>query len=428
VGHRTGRSPQATAALRLPQRANTPLPLAPGLAWGLWALGIAINVVGLALFALGNDALSAAARAGLVASMVPALASATVGAVIVSRRPGNAVGWLCCAIGLGLSLSAFGSPNAYAALAADPSRIPGGLVLYGFGGLAYELSWDLMALLLLVFPTGRLPSPRWRPFVWAAGALLAVCALWGPFTPGPVAPGLPANPFGIEALGDARQLVYGVATAVLAAVALAAAVSLVARFRRAAGAERQQLKWFAYGTALLALVGVAYNLAGEQGLVGPITEVLLFPILTPVVPVTIGVAVLRYRLYDIDRIINRTLVYGLLTALLAAVYAGIVLILGQVFGGIGAEPPTWAVAGATLAVAALFQPARRRIQGVVDRRFNRRKYNAARTIDAFSARLRDEVDLDTLSAELLGVVDQTMQPTSASLWLQPSVGGRRTGT
>jgi uncharacterized membrane protein YbhN (UPF0104 family) len=139
------------------------------------------------------------------------------------------------------------------------------------------------------------------------------------------------------------------------------------------------------------------------------------------VPVAAGVAVLRYRLYDIDRLINRTLVYGLLTALLGALYAGIVLLLGQLFGGIGTEPPSWAVAGATLAVAAVFQPARRRIQQVVDRRFNRRKYDAARTIEAFSARLREQVDLDTLSAELLAVVDQTAQPTAASLWPRPPV-------
>jgi hypothetical protein len=138
------------------------------------------------------------------------------------------------------------------------------------------------------------------------------------------------------------------------------------------------------------------------------------------VPVAVGIAVLRYRLYDIDRLINRTLVYGLLTALLGGVYAGAVLVLGQLFGGLGGEPPSWAVAGVTLAVAALFQPARRRIQAMVDRRFNRRKYDAAKTIEAFSTRLREQVDLDTLSAELLAVVDQTMEPTRASLWLRPS--------
>jgi hypothetical protein len=138
------------------------------------------------------------------------------------------------------------------------------------------------------------------------------------------------------------------------------------------------------------------------------------------IPVAIGVALLRYHLFDIDRLINRTLVYGLVTAVLAGIYAGAVLVLGQLFGGIGTEPPTWAVAGATLAAAALFQPARRRIQAVVDRRFNRRKYNAAKTIQAFSTRLRDQIDLDTLSAELLAVVDQTVQPTRASLWLRPS--------
>jgi uncharacterized membrane protein YbhN (UPF0104 family) len=147
------------------------------------------------------------------------------------------------------------------------------------------------------------------------------------------------------------------------------------------------------------------------------------------VPVAVGIAVLRYRLYDIDRLINRTLVYSLLSAMLAGVYAAVVLVLGQLFGGVGRNPPSWAVAGATLAAAALFQPARRRIQQAVDRRFNRRRYDAAKTVEAFSTRLRDQIDLDTLSAELLAVVDQTFQPTTASLWLRPSARpSQRTGT
>jgi hypothetical protein len=154
---------------------------------------------------------------------------------------------------------------------------------------------------------------------------------------------------------------------------------------------------------------------------------LIFGAVIVFLPVAAGIAILRYRPYDIDRLINRTLVYGLLTALLGGVYAGAVLVLGQVFGRVGRDPPSWGVAGATLAVAALFQPARHRIQQVVDRRFNRRNYNAVKTMEAFSLRLRDEVDLDALSAELLGVVDQTMQPTTASLWLRPAVQARPRG-
>jgi hypothetical protein len=197
-------------------------------------------------------------------------------------------------------------------------------------------------------------------------------------------------------------------------VVLAAAAfgSLVVRFRRSRGEERQQLKWFTYAAALLPLAVVSDFLPAPVG-------DLLLAVLIVFLPVATGIAILRHRLYDIDRLINRTLVYGLLTALLAGIYAGAVLVLGQVFGGVGGDPPSWVVAAVTLAVAALFQPARRRIQAVVDRRFNRRKYNAAKTVEAFSLRLQDEVDLDALSTELLVVVDQTIQPTQASLWLRP---------
>jgi hypothetical protein len=215
---------------------------------------------------------------------------------------------------------------------------------------------------------------------------------------------------------------YTVGTAAAMVAVLAAAVSLVVRFRRARGTERQQLKWLFYWVAVLVvgfpITGVVLDRVSSESAADLIFALLIVPI-----PLAVGVAIVRHRLYDVDRLINRTLVYGLLTALLGGVYAGAVLVLGALFGGITQRPPSWAVAGATLAVAALFQPARRRIQAVVDRRFNRRKYNAAKTVEAFSLRLRDEVDLDALSAELLAVVDKTMEPTQASLWLRPPPPG-----
>jgi hypothetical protein len=290
-----------------------------------------------------------------------------------------------------------------------------------------DLSWiaaiPLGAMLLLVlYPTGRPPSRRWRPVVWAAVAATVVAVVATALTPGPMEY-LPdvENPLGLKRAGWVLDLIVQVAFVVIAAAVFAAAGSLIVRWRRARGVERQQLKWLAYAAAMLVVVTI-----GGSGLPHPLYVVVATAI-TLLFPLAMGVAVVRYRLYDIDRLINRTLVYGLLTALLAGFYTGAVLVLGQVFGGVGKDPPSWAVAGATLAVAALFQPARRRIQAVVDRHFNRRKYNAAKTIDAFSARLRDEVDLDAFSAELLTVVDQTMQPTRASLWLQPSAETRPAG-
>jgi hypothetical protein len=200
----------------------------------------------------------------------------------------------------------------------------------------------------------------------------------------------------------------------------AAVASVVVRFRRARGVERQQLKWFLYATVAV-LVGFWLAPLTPAVIFDPSELVgdLLVGGLTLGWPVALGIAVLRYRLYDIDRLVNRTVVYAALTLVLGGIYAGTVLIFGELFGGISADPPSWAVAGATLAVAALFQPVRRRIQQVVDRRFNRRRYDAAKTVEAFSTRLRDQVDLDTLAAELLAVVDRTTQPTQTSLWLRP---------
>jgi hypothetical protein len=272
-----------------------------------------------------------------------------------------------------------------------------------------------------VFPTGRLLSARWRPVAWLTAAITAtILALTA------LAPTLDLgqrtklrNPIGLAWIPNPEQSALGpVLLGLLLVCTGAAVVSLVLRFRRSQGVERQQLKWFTYAGVLLFSWSIVDLVVPD---VAPFS--MFFGLTIALVPVAAGIAVLRYRLYDIDRPINRTLVYGLLTALLGGVYAGAVLVLGQLFGGVTGDPPSWLVAGATLAVAALFQPARRRIQAVVDRRFNRRRYNAAKTIQAFSTRLRDQVDLDTLSSELLAVVDQTMEPTQASLWLRPPPPG-----
>jgi hypothetical protein len=340
-----------------------------------------------------------------------AVAFALLGAVVAGHRPENPIGWLFLAIGLSGALGVVSNEYVHYTLVVDLGALPGGAVAAWLSAWTWWPAYGLVPLVLLVFPDGRLPSPRWRWAAWLAGAGVAVMTL-----------GIAASTIGDpvrfalseEEPGGLPGLVLAVSVIAAAVSFLAGLVSLALRWRRAWGNEREQLKWvaFAAGLSLVANVVLQVLMLPGLGLVGVV-----------LVPVGATIAILRYRLYDIDRIINRTLVYGSLTALLGGIYAGTVLVLGQVFGGIGGQLPSWAVAGTTLAVAALFQPARRRIQQAVDRRFNRRKYDAAKTIEGFSARLRDEVDLDTLSAELLAVVDQTMEPTYVWFWLRPSLHG-----
>ena len=342
-----------------------------------------------------------------------------VGTIIVAHRPGNAVGWIFSAIGLLTAAGVLASEYAARANLGRPGAPPGAVLA------AWYASWwwyPTLALVLvfvpLVFPTGRLLSARWRPVAAAAAVATVGITALNALTPTLVDEDYTVrNPIGVAWVQDPEESAVGaVLSGLLLVCMVAAGLSLVLRFRRSQGVERQQLKWFTYAGALLILSLLATDYFLPEG-----ADVEVFTgFIVALVPVAAGIAILRYRLYDIDRLINRTLVYGLLTALLAGVYAGVVLLLGQVFGRVGAEPPSWVVAGATLAVAALFQPARRRIQAVVDRRFNRRKFDAAKTVEAFSVRLRDEVDLDALSMELLAVVEQTIQPTTASLWLRPS--------
>ena len=275
--------------------------------------------------------------------------------------------------------------------------------------MVWHPAFSLLAFLLLLFPHGRLPSPRWLPFAWFVAAVYLTLSLSAALSPGALERYYP------EVAAPVRLPVAGLADVVFGALLFGqlfllgvCVVSLALRLRHAPAEKRQQVKWLVSTMATVIVVFVVSTLLIGGGV--------LFP-LFGLIPVSVAVAVFKYRLYDIDRLINRTLVYGLLTALLIGVYAALVFLLGGLL-----DPATGdsalAVAASTLAVAALFQPARRRVQELVDRRFNRRRYDAARTVERFSGRLRDQVDLDTLSAELLGVVDQTVQPASASLWLR----------
>ena len=354
-----------------------------------------------------------------------------VGLVIITHRPGNAIGWIFSAVGLLSATGWLAMEYAEYAYLTRPGSLPGAALAAWYAAWWwYPMLALIVVFTLLVFPTGRLLSARWRPVAMvaaiAAAGIIVLTALQSTLTLQDTDYTVP-NPFGLAGIQDPEQSTAGaVLFLVFLGCTVMAVVSMVLRFRRSQGVERQQLKWFTYAGALLILWILVTEFFPPSA--ASWTDI-IFSLLMAFVPVAAGIAILRYRLYDIDHLINRTLVYGLLTALLAGLYAGLVLVLGQLFGGIGTESPSWTVASATLAVAALFQPARRRIQQVVDRRFNRRKYNAVKTVEAFSLRLRDEVDLDALTAELLVVVDQTMQPTQSSLWLRSSgQGSQRTFT
>jgi hypothetical protein len=388
------------------------------LAWGLWLLVAAGFVVAFVLDLLNDRQAVVLAAVDFWSGALPFLAFTTVGVLILSRRPNNAIGWLCWAIGAVVGSGSVGFQVALR-MAGDPVSRPVALVGLLSSATFLVSLLGLLPLLVLVFPSGRLPSRRWRPALWVfAGGLVLYLGLYV-LQPGPLGEGLPANPLGVgwaerlmDRIGPVLFLLFGLFVILVLG-------SLVLRFRRSREDERQQLKWLTYAAALLVVFPT--TLGGVLERIGLwVLGAVAFALAVSTIPAAIGVAVLKYRLYDIDRLINRTLVYGLLTTVLGVVYTSVVLVLGQLFGGLSAKPPSWAVAGATLAVAGVFQPARRRIQAVVDRRFNRRKYDAARTIEVFSTRLREQVDLDTLSAELLVVVDQTVQPTTASLWLRPA--------
>ncbi len=389
------------------------------LAWSLFALCVVLTIASIVLFALAHVTRIKDVNGGELISGLGLIVFPAVGVLVASRRPENPIGWLLLAVGVIGAVTGFAGGYALYGVVAHPGSLPATDAVTVFA-IPDLLPFSLIGtFLLLLFPDGRLPSRRWRPVAWLCGVVIGAELVVALLQPGPIE-GLRAvdNPIGLSGrAGSAIEAAGSLLFVPFLLCILASAISLLVRFRRSTGLERQQLKWIAAAGGLLAGWLVSGPLFFWWVPFGGVWDALL-PVAIVAFPISFGFAILRYRLYEIDRIVNRTVVYLAVTALLAGLYFGIVIGLQQVFSGF-TRGNDLAIAGSTLAVAALFRPARRRIQGFVDRRFYRRRYDAARTLEAFSVRLRDEVDLDTLGADLGAVVHETMQPAHVSLWLRP---------
>jgi hypothetical protein len=389
------------------------------LAWSLCALCAFLGVLGQILLVVNGDLMVGRMLAWTLVFFL----FAAIGALIASRQPGNAVGWILCAVGLYGGIDEFAAQYAVYALVKAPGSLRGGVVIAWLQGWVWAPAFGLLAFLLLLFPNGRLPSRRWRPAAWLSAGASAALALGTALRAGEIAPrripeGI-ANPFGLEGVAGDVVLVLGRAAFLVSSVGLLlAAASMVRRFRRASGDERQQLKWFACAAALMAAAFVVNAVDEFVPALDDLQQAALLGAFASV-PIAVGIAVLKHRLYDVDLLINRALVYGTLTAALGLAYWGGVVLFQQILRPF-TQASELATIGSTLAVAALFRPARRRVQGYVDRRFYRRRYDAQRTLGALGARLRDEVELESLGTELLALVHGTVQPAHASLWLKPS--------
>ena len=396
------------------------------LAWSLCTLSLALTAVSYLVIAL-NLSLDAPVYFYWLEPTTIAIGYSVIGAIIASRLPKHPIGWMCCAIGLTGAVEHFSSEYAIYALVAHQQALAGGKVMLWMSNWVWILMFGLIVYLILLFPNGRLPNSRWRWFAWFSVALTLLAATLMAFSPDVALDVLRSsgnphisflNPLGIEGLPN---LYRPVQTLVLA-MGLVGAASVVVGRRGARGIERQQIKWLLYASAIFFVGNVLKNTVFSP--LGGVPWGLWVGYLLVAVgglggPIAIGIAILRYHLYEIDTLINRTLVYGSLTATLVALYFCGIVVLQRLFVLLTGEQSTLAVVASTLLIAALFNPLRRRIQSFIDRRFYRRKYDARKTLEAFSAKLRDKTDLEALNAELAKVVKETMQPTHVSLWLRP---------
>ena len=403
------------------------------LAWSLATISLLLCGVGIVLYlaTLSVQPPSSWGTGGLSAILYvyfPFLFP-LVGALIASRRPANHIGWICLAIGVLWMLSiTSGAYALYGLRVATPGSVPFPAAIASLGQELGPATGGLIGTyLILLFPDGRLPSRRWRPLAWLSGAVIVLMSASSIFTPKRLEDlGGVRNPFGLEQypwVGEvAQNIILLLPLCILASVA-----SLVLRFLRSGGEERAQIKWLVFSASILGSGFSIFVILGDllpeaSGGTDPLWGNLLEDAVTMSfagVPVAVGVAILRYRLYDIDLLINRALVYGPLTAMLVLCYIGGVVFLQAALRSFTGQESTLAIVASTLAIAALFNPLRRWVQAFVDRRFYRRKYDAAKTLAAFNARLRDETDLNALSADLVGVATSTMQPEHVSLWLRP---------
>src|SRR5215211_6074115 len=396
------------------------------LAWSICALSLALTALSLLLLALNLSYPNTYIYDYWLENTVLAVSFSIIGAIIASRLPANPVGWLFCAAACTIAVECLSGEYAIYALLARPNSLPMGEALAWLAFWAWIPSIGCIVLSLLLFPNGELPSSRWRWLAWLSVLLTIAGAVWVALSPGAIGNlGSIHNPLGIEGLPRGYKPVQTIMSALL----LVAAVSTLGlRLLRTRGIEHQQIKWPAFVAVMAAVGSILYDTAISEaiglrwlewaGYVVVVAALVSFPI-------SIGIAIVRYRLYEIDALINRTLVYALLTAISAAVYFGAVVLLQRVFVALTGERSTLAIVASTLLIAALFMPLRRRIQSFIDRRFYRRKYDAAKTLEVFSAKLRDETDLEALSGDLVGVVRETMQPAHVSLWLRSDTARRR---